>query len=1022
MKGTKKTKNKKRKNKANSVSANLRAGRLGDSLHIWYHYYPGWNAQSCKSAIKISQKTKFFFCWLIIFNLVFYPIYPAIPALADISGSTPPIQTNGSAGTSTDQKKTDQKKTDQKKTSDSQDAVKVSSNQDAQDSTVQNQDKGSTSQDPTTKNTDVAKKDTSATTDNLAKTDVNTDTNQADNKTVSGQTGDDTGESQTAQDSSNKNISNDNEAQIDSSTVADAQTGDNIVGESKDSQDEPDGDTTTQNSIVPPDANADVADDPDVASADTVPADVNTAPNANTVSTDTTGASETASAGAPADVNVADTASANGTTQISSTNATTGTTTSPALTAAPTDLAAGTMTDTTSASVQNTDAATNPTVLTDPATAVGTTSIETTPATDTPDISVATDSATSSTDVVNTAGINITTGNGQLLMDQIKGNYSGNINLLNHFLSVLNNATGTNQGDLNVTNSNNSSVKNDVSVTASTGDNSTTNADITTGDAAASANVANYINQNIVGNNWLMAAVTVLGNWTGDLIVPGKGLIKVSDAGTYANVNVTNNNTADVVNDASASANTGENSVSGLGDIQTGDAQAQSKVTTVANTNITANNWFLLLINNMGAWNGLAYNWDGSGNTSVYDYDFASVPSASPHGTLNVTNNNTAKVDNKTSATADTGGNSVSGNGSIQTGNASAQSNVFNFVNSNIVGDNWLFGLVTVMGSWNGDVVFGYPDVAVTIDGGQSRTVAGDTLDYIVRYKNFGQADAKKVKLKADFPDDLKIVKASGSPQKSGHELVWDISNLKTDQEGSFDVIAKVSDSAKNKKLLVLNAAISAETTEKNLTNNSASSTTEVVSGDETDYSPSLKIKRSANSTNLKPGNVITHSIIVENSGDTPLFDITLTDKMIDSTGREISRFVQPIGNLDEGKKVLVQYALQVNNPGTDVSVSNVAQAQGKDSEKEEIKSKKASLLFSILGNVAYADTGGEIISKAQAVQPTDNGTVLGVQAEPINKSLPLWVWLLGVLAYLLMITWSFFSNKTKTKFFKSGG
>ncbi len=71
----------------------------------------------------------------------------------------------------------------------------------------------------------------------------------------------------------------------------------------------------------------------------------------------------------------------------------------------------------------------------------------------------------------------------------------------------------------NITNQNNVVIDNNISINAITGKNTVDGLTglIETGDAFASANVMNIANTNIIGTNWTMAIVNILGNFEGDI-------------------------------------------------------------------------------------------------------------------------------------------------------------------------------------------------------------------------------------------------------------------------------------------------------------------------------------------------------------------------------------------------------------------------------------------------------------------------------------------------------------------------
>jgi hypothetical protein len=647
------------------------------------------------------------------------------------------------------------------------------------------------------------------------------------------------------------------------------------------------------------------------------------------------------------------------------------------------------------------------------------------------EVVVESDEAVAVANVLNDVNSNVTTENGER-MSEVIYEHIGDINLLDHFENILRKAKAENSGSLNVSNNNEATISNEVSALAKTGENEVlSDGRIETGEAFSEAGAVNFVNQNIVGNNWLFAAITVFGDWVGDLIVPGKNVLKVPTFQGYETMNVSNENSAVVENNVSAESQTGENVLGGEGVIVSGNASSQTEILNLVNTNIVKDNWFFLLINNMGLWNGLVLNWDGQDASSgQYAYDFEIDPRGeifSPSGTLNVSNVNNADVTNNVSAKSETGGNTLAGSGSVETGDAFSYSGVFNFINSNIVGNNWFFGMVNVMGAWTGNVVFGYPDLAVSIEGAKERK-SGEELNYRVYFENVGHSAAKDVLLEVALPEDVEAIVASGSPQVSGRNFTWLLGEVGVGQSGSFDVRAVVGSDIEKDKNIETEASVVTSTEEKELNNNFDAISTRVSAfqngnenenedeSSEDDFSPALKVRRSTDAKSVaKPGDFVKHSIIVENSGDTPVFEIELFDRIKNSAGEEIGVFVQSIGNMDVGKKVLVEYVIQMNDPGADTSITNVAEAVGKDPFSDRVKSKQASLIFSLLGgNVSYAkgvatETGDNLesnqgVASAEASWPS--AEVLGTGSAPARKNWPLWAWLSALLSYLLAVNW----------------
>ena len=646
---------------------------------------------------------------------------------------------------------------------------------------------------------------------------------------------------------------------------------------------------------------------------------------------------------------------------------------------------------------------------------------------DAPDATPATPStintgdATAATVIENNVNTNVTTANGTVTNTDIY-DYTGDINLLQAFQTVLDNAkkkTDSNSAaiDLAIHNINSALVTNNANTSANTGGNSASGdaASVTTGEASALTNIVNYINTNIVGDNWLYATLNIFGTWNGNLIVPGEGLLSAPATGAPSQVSVVNSNSALVTNDVTTSADTGGNEASsdaGNVSIQTGTAAAGTNVASVLNTNITQSNWFLLLFNNMGNWTGQLINWGGDGKSNTLTYNLGTygtydAPTAGG-GKLTVTNENNAQVSNNVVTAASTGDNSASGGNDgaiVKTGNASALTNIFNMINTNIVGDNWFFGVVNNMGDWNGNVEFSYPDLAVALVDESGYAQPGADVNYTIHYKNLGQADASSTKLKLDLPGDV-----------SASKTEWNLGDLKPGQEGSVEVGANVSGSAKSGEVLAATAKISTGTKEVNLDNNSSTDDLNVYdqrsSSSNDNLDSKITVKRTSTASgDVKPGTHVKNTITVENKSDNTLYNVQLDEKMLTGDNAKLGDFSWPIGKMKKGGKVRIEYDFIINNPGQKVTVNYVARAAGEDLNGQDVKSKKASSLLTVLGFVQKADA--QMIGQAPEVagaQDTSNAQaqVLGNNASPIER-LPFWIWLASLLAFYLVVNWSLF-------------
>lgn len=293
-------------------------------------------------------------------------------------------------------------------------------------------------------------------------------------------------------------------------------------------------------------------------------------------------------------------------------------------------------------------------------------------------------------------------------------------------------------GYLSVGNTSNSSVNNNVSAVATSGDNSADGnagaVDINTGDAKAEADVFNLVNFNVTGSGWTVRIVNIFGVLKGDIIIDPRLLTGTNLTGNYNLVIVDNNSTAYVINNVNVLASTGDNEASdnaGSVKIKTGDAQALTTIVDLINNNIYGDNFFFLLVNNLGEWVGKVVDAECKetacplDNVNVYTQGLSSsCPDDSCLSDLTVLSNSSAMVENNVDVYAATGGNSANGNAgdvNITTGDANASAKILNIINSNIVGRNFFVGLINIFGSWLGNLILGNcPQGGEEIPGGDN--------------------------------------------------------------------------------------------------------------------------------------------------------------------------------------------------------------------------------------------------------------------------------------------------------------
>lgn len=251
--------------------------------------------------------------------------------------------------------------------------------------------------------------------------------------------------------------------------------------------------------------------------------------------------------------------------------------------------------------------------------------------------SIDTGDAIAAANIFNLANTNIVDSNYLLVSINNLGDLTGDIVLPAASLleSMFGGGGGVSDGST-VANDNTANLNNDLSVGAETGLNQTTSGEITTGEAVASGQVYNQVNQNLVGGDSFLILLRVHGNWSGDIFgLPNNMLweetpegIVVYNAPADASGNnnspyfVSNTNTATVNNNVSVYALTGENKIDGEGSVNTGNAYASASITNLLNLNILSQNWVLLIFDIFGDWGGnIAFGrpdlWVGVEATSV---------------------------------------------------------------------------------------------------------------------------------------------------------------------------------------------------------------------------------------------------------------------------------------------------------------------------------------------------------------------------------------------------------------------
>lgn len=206
-------------------------------------------------------------------------------------------------------------------------------------------------------------------------------------------------------------------------------------------------------------------------------------------------------------------------------------------------------------------------------------------------------------------------------------------------------------------------------------------------------------------------------------------------------------NDADIDNQISGSADSGNNSSdmnTGDGSVESGNADLAANIVNMANSVIDGSDSFALPIINIFSDLIGDLNFESiEAARQLFDENFDLFEIASNYltgsdsynqSTIDVSNeasadiNNNADVDNNVNLSANSGDNSASrntGDGSILTGDANIAANVINFLNTSVIAQNWLLGMINIFGDWDGDLVLpGFGGL-----GNNSGSIAASTIN-----------------------------------------------------------------------------------------------------------------------------------------------------------------------------------------------------------------------------------------------------------------------------------------------------
>lgn len=343
----------------------------------------------------------------------------------------------------------------------------------------------------------------------------------------------------------------------------------------------------------------------------------------------------------------------------------------------------------------------------------------------------------------NTSAGNATSGNAQAIANVINLLQS-NSSVAGNTTTFVTNIDGDVQGDLiidpnalqpaqannnlnstnnvNVTVANNGQITNNLALTATSGDvtssKNTSAGNATSGNAQAIANVVNMMNSMIASSQSFLGVVNINGNLNGNILMPANFLdTLLATNAPHTTVNVSqdalNNVTTNITNNQAISNNVTANATSGnvsmgqntsAGNATSGSANTNVTIFDLTNSQATTTNTMLVFVNVVGTWVGLLMNAPAGSTAAALG---GGVSGASMNNTMTANATNTGSITNNINVAAASGDVAATQNtrvGNATSGDASAAVNIANITNSSFSAASW-FGIlfINVFGNWNGN-------------------------------------------------------------------------------------------------------------------------------------------------------------------------------------------------------------------------------------------------------------------------------------------------------------------------------
>jgi hypothetical protein len=596
---------------------------------------------------------------------------------------------------------------------------------------------------------------------------------------------------------------------------------------------------------------------------------------------------------------------------------------------------------------------------------------------------------------LNMANINLVGSDLFWLIENIMDFQEKTINLYSLF-SNLPEPQFTGPLDMEVATNQESDIKTKTQAESNTGENQASGGlvDLATGNAVSVANTVNLTNLNLVGGRGLFTVVNIVGGLLGDIILPNQNHLSTSGL-SWKSIRVETNQDAVVDSTVSSESNTGENSLGGGGSLLTGDALAISNNHSFVNLVRVNDGWAFVVFNVFGDWSGSLLNWDAPGSrmslgygTTVLEQDWDTTSSgvSDTAGDLIVKTNQRANVQSETSALANTGKNSIQGEGNLLTGDALSIANNFTLANFVGVGGPFMWGIFNVLGIWDGNLVIAYPDLEVSITDGVESLTPGSSSEYTISVANRGSAKASGVFLDLSFSEDY-------IPE--GGSLSWGIGDLNPGESRTFKFKGVISPTALANTPVEARAEVFTSDVEESTSNNSALDSTLIVlppvldfgdknTGSKDTRLPNLEISVWNNVNDfVYPGDTVLASITVANQSSFTARDVLVEGNFSNDHPMPPIPMRWELGDLMPGQRVKIEFRIGLTDALPEGVYHITAWAKARSESGDESISQVSQSDF-LVKLKKYAR---KIVPQEEVL--ADEGEVLGASAESLPDSAP---------------------------------